>query len=222
MNSAAPTLSLAEQSTSINWFHRIRLGADFVTGGQDNSEEKCKHLNLPTDLAGKTAIDMGCWDGFFSFECERRGASRVVSTDDFVWRSIGTKDAGYDFAHKTLESKAVKLRSSIEALDARKIGTFDLVLMLGVLYHAPDPLGYVRKARSLCSGLLVLETHVDMLDCPRPAIAYYEGSSLNGDSTNFWGPNTAAVVGMLKDCGFKNVEPQPVFWNSRQAFHAFV
>jgi tRNA (mo5U34)-methyltransferase len=94
--------------------------------------------------------------------------------------------------------------------------------MLGVLYHAPDPLGYLRKARALCSGVLILESHVDMLDYPRPAIAYYEGASLCNDPTNFWGPNTSAVVGMLKDSGFKHVEPQPVFWKTRQAFHAYI
>jgi tRNA (mo5U34)-methyltransferase len=84
MNPTTPTPSLAEQARAINWFHRIRLDADFVTGGQDLSDEKCMRLNLPNNLRDKSVIDMGCWDGFFSFECERRGAARVVSTNDFV------------------------------------------------------------------------------------------------------------------------------------------
>jgi len=213
---------MAEQASGIKWFHQIPLDNTFTTPGLDASAEKCSHLNLPAQLAGKSVIDIGSWDGFFSFECERRGASRVVSTDDFVWKHVGTKDAGYNFAHSALRSRAQKVLCSVEELDRQRLGTFDIVLMLGVLYHAPDPLGYLRKARSLCSHMLLLETHVDMLDCPRPAIAYYEGSSLNNDATNFWGPNTAAVVGMLKDSGFTRVEPQSVFWGTRQAFHAFV
>jgi FkbM family methyltransferase len=214
--------SIPDQARSINWFHQIRLGEDFVTEGPDKSEEKSKYLNLPEQLTDKSVIDIGCWDGFFSFECEKRGAGRVLSTDHFVWSKIGTKDAGYNFAHSVLKSRAVKLQCSIEELDPNTLGQFDLVLMLGVLYHAPDPLGYLRKARSLCSGVLILESHVDMLDYPRPAIAYYEGASLCNDPTNFWGPNTSAVVGMLKDSGFKHVEPQPVFWKTRQAFHAYI
>jgi 2-polyprenyl-3-methyl-5-hydroxy-6-metoxy-1,4-benzoquinol methylase len=206
----------------IQWFHQIALPSGETTPGRDKTAEKCAHINFPNNLKEKSVIDIGCWDGFFSFESEHRGARRVVSSDFFVWKNVGTKDAGYDFAHKELGSKATKLISSIEDLDAQKIGTFDLVLMLGVLYHAPDPLGYLRKARSLCSEMLILETHVDMLAYPKAAIAYYEGNSFAKDPTNFWGPNTAAVVGMLKDSGFNRVLPQPVFWGSRQAFHAYV
>lgn len=213
---------LHEAIKSIVWFHQITLSPGVITPGVDKSAEKTFHLGLPDDLTGKSVLDLGSWDGFFAFECERRGASRVVAVDDFVWRNHATKDRGFDLAHEVLQSKVKKVHCSFESLDNLDESSFDYVLMLGVLYHAPDPLGYLRRVRRLCSGTLILETHVDLLDFPRPAIAYYEGSTLGNDPTNFWGPNTAAVVGMLKDSGFKHVEPQPVFWNTRQAFHAFV
>lgn len=41
-------------------------------------------LQLP-DLTGKTVLDVGAWDGFFSFTAEERGAKRVVSFDSYVW-----------------------------------------------------------------------------------------------------------------------------------------
>jgi hypothetical protein len=162
--------------------------------------------------------------------------------DDFVWRNWETKDQGYDLAHKALKSKVIKVRCPFEKLNQLHIrksiaflkspkiwprvgfptSKYDIVLMLGVLYHAPDPLGYLRAARKICKEMLILETHVDLLDYARPAIAYYAGDSLNGDATNFWGPNTAAVIGMLKDAGFKKIDPQPIFWSTRQAFHAYI
>jgi len=53
---------------------------------------------------------------------------------------------------------------------------------------------------------LVLETVVDMVGFGRPAAAFYPGRELNGDPTNWWGPNEAAVHGMLRSVGFTRVE----------------
>jgi tRNA (mo5U34)-methyltransferase len=41
-------------------------------------------LHLPS-VESKTVLDIGAWDGYFSFEAERRGASRVVALDHYVW-----------------------------------------------------------------------------------------------------------------------------------------
>ena len=40
----------------------------------------------------------------------------------------------------------------------------------------------------------------------RPAAAFYPARELNGDPTNWWGPNPAAVQGMLKVAGFSRVD----------------
>ena len=42
-------------------------------------------LKLPAELLGKTVLDVGAWDGFFSFEAERRGAARVTVLDHYMW-----------------------------------------------------------------------------------------------------------------------------------------
>jgi len=41
-------------------------------------------LQIPADLTGKSVLDIGAWDGFFSFEFERRGAKRVLADDSFT------------------------------------------------------------------------------------------------------------------------------------------
>ena len=45
-----------------------------------------------------------------------------------------------------------------------------------------------------------------MVGVGRPAAAFYPGRELNGDPTNWWGPNEAAVHGMLRSVGFTRVE----------------
>src|SRR3954452_11537881 len=69
------------------WFHSIDLGGGVVTDGWKTPEmldEEIERLRLP-DLDGKTVLDINTWDGFFAFEAERRGASRVVALDEYMW-----------------------------------------------------------------------------------------------------------------------------------------
>jgi tRNA (mo5U34)-methyltransferase len=77
--------SLAE--TVEFWWHSIDLGHGVVTDGTKTPEYLAvehRSLGLP-DLHGKTVLDVGAWDGFYSFACERAGAAHVVALDHFVW-----------------------------------------------------------------------------------------------------------------------------------------
>lgn len=85
------------------WFHRIDLGNGVVTPGIDDSPEKLKHVQLPARMDGLSVLDIGAWDGFFSFECERRGAKRVVASDWFCWQGVGKR--GFEIAREALGSK---------------------------------------------------------------------------------------------------------------------
>ena len=51
----------------------------------DDTAAKLKRVQLPADLSGQSVLDIGAWDGFFSFESERRGANRVLAVDSFCW-----------------------------------------------------------------------------------------------------------------------------------------
>ena len=65
---------LARAVGAIRWAHRIDLGNGIVTPGLWDTPAILNRLKLPQDLTGQTVLDVGCWDGFYSFEAERRGA----------------------------------------------------------------------------------------------------------------------------------------------------
>jgi len=84
-NSNSGKKKLKEEVSKLRWFHKMDLGDGIETPGIDNSPEKLKTLKMPQRLDGVTVLDIGAWDGFFSFEAERRGAKRVLATDSFCW-----------------------------------------------------------------------------------------------------------------------------------------
>jgi tRNA (mo5U34)-methyltransferase len=74
---------LRTRADALGWFHPIDLGQGVVTHGLSTGP-KLGPDEMP-DLAGKTVLDIGAWDGYYSFQAERLGASRVVALDHYVW-----------------------------------------------------------------------------------------------------------------------------------------
>ena len=187
-----------------NWYHRIEVAPGIVTPGFNESEKVLRLLDLPRSLAGKRVLDIGTRDGFFAFECEKRGAD--VTAIDYLPASA----TGFGIASRLLGSRVRYVQANIYRLDHQQLGTFDLVLMLGLLYHLRDPLGALDIVRDLCAGELLFETHVSDDELARlgphfnehPLMQFLPGESLNADPTNFWAPNTRCVEAMLREAGF--------------------
>jgi tRNA (mo5U34)-methyltransferase len=198
--------ALRSEVNAIQWWHSIDLGNGVVTPGPDPTPARLVEIQFPHDLSGLSVLDVGAWDGFFSFEAERRGASRVLATDSFCWGQggWGTK-AGFELARRALGSRVEDLTIDPLDLSPERVGSFDLVLFLGVLYHMRHPLLALERVFSVTRGQLILNTQVDLAAIERPAIAFYPNEELNNDSTNWSGPNPAAVVAMLRAVGFREV-----------------
>jgi tRNA (mo5U34)-methyltransferase len=203
-----PARELRARVAAIRWHHTIDLGGGVVTPGGDNSARKLARLGLPPSLAGRTVLDVGAWDGFFSFEAERRGADRVLATDSFIWDGgePGMGKDGFDLAKRALGSRVEERRIDVMDLSPATVGTWDVVLFLGVLYHLRHPLLALERVASVTGGVAIIETVVDMLDVRRPAIAFYEDDRLARDATNWCGPNVPALEAMLRAAGFARVE----------------
>ena len=161
-------------------------------------------LRLPEDLSGQTVLDVACWDGFYSFAAEQRGAQRVLATDSFIWQA-GHRD-GFLLAHRSLASKIDYAEIDVLDLSPESVGTFDIVLFLGLLYHMKHPMLALERAASVTKRLLIVETVIDLLYVPGKALKFYPGSELGRDDTNWFGPTPAAVEAMLRSAGFARVE----------------
>jgi tRNA (mo5U34)-methyltransferase len=222
---AMPVSDLQSRVSAIRWYHTIDLGGGIVTRGVDDSPVRLTRVQLPESLHGLTVLDIGAWDGFFSFECERRGAARVVAADHFSWHGPGwgTK-AGFTLAREALASRVEDIDIDVMDLTPERVGTYDVVLFLGVLYHLRHPFLALERVSSVARDRLILETVVDLVGFNRPAMAFYPDGELNNDPTNWWAPNIPAVHGMLATLGFKEVatvtrSPNAAFRAARAIYH---
>jgi tRNA (mo5U34)-methyltransferase len=181
--------------------------------GRNSVEELRERIQLPIDLTGKRVLDIGAWNGAFSFECERRGASEIVS-----FSLENPETSGFNRLKSLLGSKVRYVTGSVYNLQDYDLGTFDIVLFLGVLYHLRYPLLAVDRLRNVCAGEVFIETHI-IDDFPEyPLWRFYPGAELANDPSNWFGPNIAAVVTAFQTAGFDISFLER--WGSRASFKA--
>jgi len=169
---------------------------------------------------GKTVLDVGANNGYFSVAAAQRSAARVLALEKWGWHDGGFQQ--FELARRYLAPAIEPVYSDVLDLRSISLGAFDVVLFLGVLYHLKHPLYVLEMLADATREHLVVETHIDAADYPRPTMVFYPGSELNGDATNWWGPNVQCVTEMLKSVGFRRVEysPHPAA-SDRGFFHAF-
>lgn len=87
------------------WFHSVDLGNGVVTPGSkslDVLHAEAEAVFGPLDLRGKSVLDIGAWNGYFSFEAKRRQAERVLATDHFCWTPEINGRVTFDLARTAL------------------------------------------------------------------------------------------------------------------------
>ncbi len=227
------TLITDRVSAVPRWRHRIQLPDGTYTPGTQDTLAQLPKIHLPDSLIGKSVLDIGCSDGFYSFECERRGAKRVLAVDDFSSVYIDAP-SGFMVARELLHSKVEFSQRDLFSLDSKEVGRFDVVLFLGVLYHLRHPLLALEKLAPLCDDLLILETTLvpqpsGLKDqamalltrtSSRPHMVFQEHEkAVNPDPTVWWHCTTECVEAMLRSCGFCDVQTVNADGN-RGVFHA--
>ena len=202
-----PVETLREQVAALPWYHRMTLPGGVVTPGVADTRLALPRLHLPARLDGRSVLDIGAWDGFYSFEAKRRGAARVLATDSYSWsgQGWGRKD-GFRLARQALGLDVEDLDVDVMDLSPEKVGgTFDVVLFLGVLYHVRDPITALERVASVTGDVLILETESTLSWLPTAAAQLYPTSELNRDDTNWWSINERALCGLLRRFGFTDV-----------------
>lgn len=196
------------------WGHSIPLPYGIITPGRVMENFKTmEKLRLPNNLSGKRVLDIGAWDGYYSFECEKRGAqvlaidnlNRMKKPDEIKYANLG--NLGFEAAKDILDSKVEFKNMDVYDINPDEIGRFDIVLFLGVLYHLKHPALALERISEITNGQLFIET--EWLRSPfikRPILEYIEGDSCNQDPTNFCRPNIFWIESVLRDVGFSNME----------------
>jgi tRNA (mo5U34)-methyltransferase len=204
------------------WFHNLHLPDGSQTCPThflgDFPSFKWQRLapHLPERMDGWTALDIGCNAGFYSFELAQRGARVVaIDVDDRYLRQ-----ARWAAAQLGLSDRITFERRQVYDL-GRRGECFDLVLFMGVFYHLRYPLLGLDAAARCVRRMLVFQTlsmpggvveqpPPDLrLDERRrmcapgwPKMAFVE-HRLERDPTNWWAPNHAAVLALLRSAGMR-------------------
>lgn len=196
------------------WYHRIEVMPGLTTPGVNDSQLVLRAIDLPEDLSGLRVLDIGTRDGFFAFECERRGAA-VTAIDH-----MPVEETGFLVARELLGSTVEFMEANVYDLSYERHGGFDLVLFLDVFHHLRDPMLALDRIWEVSRGRLIVETQlIDdafltkdgrflSLSDLNPDLSsshlmqFYRGDSLYGDPTCVWAPNEAGLRAMLEEAGF--------------------
>lgn len=81
--SPSTTDDLRARVGAVTWHHSIDLGHGIVTPGL--AEAGPIDEGAFPSFEGRSVLDIGAWDGYYSFLAERQGATRVVAMDHYVW-----------------------------------------------------------------------------------------------------------------------------------------
>jgi tRNA (mo5U34)-methyltransferase len=188
--------------STFHWHQRWEIAPGVSTPGPNDIGWLLDHVGLPRDLTGLHVLDIGTTNGAAAFEAERRGAGRVVAVDIFPPSMYGFHETA-----GLLGSRAEYVRASVYGLGDRLAAGFDVVLLLGVLYHLRHPLLALDEIRRLTRGTLLLETAVcdrELGDRGSDVLArFYRRDELGGDPSNWFAPTSRALLDWCASCGFE-------------------
>ena len=193
-----------ERMRQLDWKHIIEIAPGISTPGKWDGAHIRRFLDSTQfDFEGKKVLDVGCFDGLWSFEAEKRGARQVWAVDDLSKRP--GDDSAFQFAHEALNSE-VKYNPHLTVYRLEDLGQrdFDVVLFLGLIYHLVHPMFALAMARRVLTdgGKIVIES--DVIDDERESYATFHYRNHHfGDRSNWFIPTTRCLLEMLESCYFE-------------------
>jgi tRNA (mo5U34)-methyltransferase len=230
--SAQPAVAAAEGASALEeavqafpfWYHKIELPGGVVTPGW--APLKADSYGIPADMSGLRVLDVGAWDGYWTFEALKRGAREVVAIDDFS-DYLGHLEARdrrawetFDFARDALgfdERTCQRIEMSVYDVGEAELGRFDVVFCIGTLYHLRHPLYALDRLGAVCDREIFVESAI--LDDFSPyrggfgrgyaggqmVMEFYPDAQYGDNDTNWWAPSLHCLGHMVRSAGFDQV-----------------
>jgi SAM-dependent methyltransferase len=167
------------------------LDGDLQAAGKASRWEQ---FRLPVELAGKSFLDVGCWEGVHCAEAVRRGADSVVGVDICTCPDLTDNVGRYGFEFLQMDV----FGDLWQGLDR-----FDVVLCSGLIYSVPNPMSLLSRLRAVTGELLVIETASTSLGGDEPMMMF-QGDEI-GNRSNWWIPNRPCIEAMLATAGFGGI-----------------
>ncbi len=198
------------------WWHSFELpDGTLIEGVCDLAglKNRIAQFPIPEDLRGKRVLDIGAWDGWFSFEMERRGAE-VLAIDNW-------DNPRFHEARAMLNSRVEYRQIDMYDLTPERVGRFDIVLFMGVLYHLKHPLLALERVCALTTEMAAVDSFIlrekhrpgEKVE-QRPVMEFYETNEFGGQTDNWVAPSLACLQAFCRTAGFARVELRNVLEHS--------
>jgi tRNA (mo5U34)-methyltransferase len=217
---------LKDKIDSMWWYHRIDIGNGITTPGW--MPHMPEAYRLP-DLSGKRVLDVGAWDGYWSFEALKMGASQVVAIENWSdWPQLANilkidkpfkEWQNFDLCREALgysEEQCQRHTMSLYDVKPDTFGMFDVIFLFGTLYHMRHPLLALDIVSAVCKSIICIETAIcdnyspyrefGYPDKNNVVMEFFPNDEFDGVQTNWWSPTLPCLGRMVEAAGFKDVD----------------
>lgn len=208
------------------WYHKIELPGGVVTPGWAPLEPDM--YRIPRNLHGKRVLDVGAWDGYWTFEALKRGAVQAVAIDDFS-DYLGTLKKEDRRAWDTFDTcrellgysdlQCPRFDMSVYDLSPALLGSFDVIFFFGTIYHLRHPLLALDRLATLCKPGGTIHVESAILDDYSPykgglgsgypgdqmVMEFYPDAEYATNDSNWWAPTLACLAHMVRAAGFEDI-----------------
>jgi SAM-dependent methyltransferase len=198
---------VAEFAAVQAWNHNFTLahgvetrpGAQVSHGKNLVKWRRVKPLIETIGVRGKRVLDVGCNEGFFSFELDDMGAE-VVGIDIDAQRIEKARFIRSAIERPTVDFRVVDIYSAEFAKEPR----FDFCLCMGFLHRIPDPFTAMARLGEK-SDLILFEWKALKFGPHDDSFAYFSPKGFDEKdyhNSEYWLLSYAAVESILKRLGF--------------------
>ncbi len=157
-----------EQAQSREWFYAYELPDGSTTPTYHGVDiqaihdtrwqmlQDCLAQDIGPEWNGLSVVDLASHQGWFAWNMARSGFSPVLGIDARQQHVDDSRLIAEIYGYDLLTFQ----QGDVHQQGPEQPGRFDVVLMLGLLYHLEDPVGALRVCRSLCKNICIIETQV--------------------------------------------------------------